>query len=95
MNKWFTGIAVTIRELRRWHRKEVCMEKRMMKICEFYEYDIYREKDGGIKISNFIMPENVYRYHSAEELVKDWEFICEMTNKDYMENGMEKAFEWL
>lgn len=36
-----------------------------------------------------------YEYQSAEEMVKDWESICRVTNDDYVKNGSEKPFKWL
>lgn len=69
-------------------------EKRMMKICSFYEYEIMCRSRRGIVIRDSCNG-NIYRYHSAEELVKDWEYICRISNDDYIKSGLEKPFKWL
>lgn len=70
------------------------LEKRMMEICSFYDYDINRSNGGEITISDFF-GENLYKYDSAEELIKDWEYTCKTINDDYIKNGLEKPFKWL
>lgn len=70
------------------------LEKRMMEICCFYDYDIICRNDEEIIITD-VCNENVFKYNSAEELVKDWEDICRISNDDYILNGLEKPFKWL
>lgn len=74
----------------RWSKE---WTKRMMQICDFYEYSIAYEH-GKIIITSFDK-ENIEEFNSPKELVKSWKFICKESNKDYAKNGMEKPFKWL